>query len=124
MSDVTSVMTANPAHCQAGTPLPDVAQMMIDSDCGMIPVVDEAGRPIGTPRWAGAVDSVGSHTLANVLAQTDYRGVVAACSYEARAFGVTEMPQGPNWLRLPDGLAIEFIQAKPASCPRNQAAGR
>ncbi len=47
MSDVTSVMTANPAHCQAGTPLPDVAQMMIDSDCGMIPVVDEAGRPIG-----------------------------------------------------------------------------
>lgn len=34
----------------------------------------------------------------------------------ARAFGVTEMPQGPNWLRLPDGLAIEFIQARPASC--------
>lgn len=34
----------------------------------------------------------------------------------ARAFGVTEMPQGRNWLRLPDGLAIEFIQARPASC--------
>ena len=30
---------------------------------------------------------------------------------EARKFNVTEMPQGPNWLRLPDGLAIEFIQA-------------
>lgn len=41
--------------------------------------LSEAGRPIGTPRWAGAIDSVGSHTLANVLAQTDYRGVVAAC---------------------------------------------
>ena len=27
------------------------------------------------------------------------------------AFGVTEMPQGRNWLRLPDGLAVEFIQA-------------
>lgn len=37
------------------------------------------GRPIGAERWAGAVDSVGSHTLANVLAQTRYRGVVAAC---------------------------------------------
>ena len=37
------------------------------------------GRPIGKERWAGAVDSVGSHTLANVLAQTAYRGVVAAC---------------------------------------------
>jgi hypothetical protein len=34
----------------------------------------------------------------------------------AQAFGVTEMPQGRNWLRLPDGLAVEFIQARPASC--------
>jgi catechol 2,3-dioxygenase-like lactoylglutathione lyase family enzyme len=33
----------------------------------------------------------------------------------ARRFGVTEMPQGRNWLRLPDGLAVEFIQARPAS---------
>lgn len=48
MSSITSVMTANPASCRVGTPLPDVAQMMIDSDCGMIPVVDDANRPIGT----------------------------------------------------------------------------
>jgi len=33
----------------------------------------------------------------------------------AKAYGVTEMAQGANWLRLPDGLAIELIQAKPAS---------
>jgi hypothetical protein len=33
----------------------------------------------------------------------------------ARAFGVTEMPQGRNWLRLPDGLAVEFIQASPGT---------
>jgi acrylyl-CoA reductase (NADPH) len=38
-----------------------------------------ARSPIGAERWAGAIDSVGSHTLANVLAQTTYRGVVAAC---------------------------------------------
>ncbi len=37
------------------------------------------GKPVGKPRWAGAVDSVGSHTLVNVLAQTAYRGTVAAC---------------------------------------------
>ena len=37
------------------------------------------GRPIGKERWAGAVDSVGSHTLANVLAQTRYGGTVTAC---------------------------------------------
>ena len=47
MSDITSVLTANPSSCRVGTPLADVAQMMIDSDCGMIPVVDEANRPIG-----------------------------------------------------------------------------
>ena len=41
--------------------------------------LSEPGAPIGSERWAGAVDSVGSRTLANVLAQTKYRGVVAAC---------------------------------------------
>jgi acrylyl-CoA reductase (NADPH) len=41
--------------------------------------LSEPGRPIASERWAGAVDSVGSHTLANVIAQTGYRGVVAAC---------------------------------------------
>jgi len=30
---------------------------------------------------------------------------------EARAWGVVELPQGRNWLQLPDGLAVELIQA-------------
>ena len=47
MSDINTVMTANPSCCRADTPLADVAQMMVDSDCGMIPVVDEANKPIG-----------------------------------------------------------------------------
>ncbi|SIR01854.1 CBS domain-containing protein [Solilutibacter tolerans] len=47
MSDITSVMTSNPSSCRIDTPLADVAQMMVDSDCGMIPVVDEANKPIG-----------------------------------------------------------------------------
>lgn len=37
------------------------------------------GKPLGKERWAGAVDTVGSHTLANVCAGTHYRGAVAAC---------------------------------------------
>ncbi len=37
------------------------------------------GRPLGKERWAVAIDSVGSHTLANVLAQTKSNGAVAAC---------------------------------------------
>ena len=37
------------------------------------------GRPLQAERWAGAVDAVGSATLANVLASTRYGGVVTAC---------------------------------------------
>ncbi|MDJ0613849.1 MAG: MDR family oxidoreductase [Rhizobiaceae bacterium] len=41
--------------------------------------LSEAGRPLGKERWAAGVDAVGSHTLANLLAQTKYGGAVAAC---------------------------------------------
>lgn len=41
---------------------------------------------------------------------------VEAAITAAHAFGVTEMPQGRNWLRLPDGLAVELMQARPAGC--------
>jgi acrylyl-CoA reductase (NADPH) len=37
------------------------------------------GKPLAKERWAGVVDSVGSHTLANACAQTRYGGAVAAC---------------------------------------------
>ena len=51
---------------------------------GASEIIDRAelsapGKPLGKERWAAAVDSVGSHTLANVLAQTSYEGAVAAC---------------------------------------------
>ena len=36
-------------------------------------------KPLAKERWAGAVDVVGSHTLANVCASSRYRGVVTAC---------------------------------------------
>jgi acrylyl-CoA reductase (NADPH) len=36
-------------------------------------------KPLGKMRWSGAVDSVGSLTLANILSQTKYGGTVAAC---------------------------------------------
>ncbi|MGE3915302.1 MAG: MDR family oxidoreductase [Hyphomicrobiaceae bacterium] len=37
------------------------------------------GRPLAKERWAGVVDAVGSHTLANAIAATRYGGCVAAC---------------------------------------------
>ncbi|MEJ8812065.1 MDR family oxidoreductase [Variovorax ureilyticus] len=41
--------------------------------------LSEPGKPLQKERWAGAVDSVGSHTLANVCASLRYGGTVAAC---------------------------------------------
>jgi acrylyl-CoA reductase (NADPH) len=51
---------------------------------GAAAVIDRAelsapGKPLGRERWAGVVDTVGSHTLANACATTKYRGAVAAC---------------------------------------------
>jgi CBS domain-containing protein len=47
MADVSSVMTPNPASCRADTPLRDVARLMVEHDCGQIPVVDADNRPVG-----------------------------------------------------------------------------
>ena len=41
--------------------------------------LSEPGRPLAKERWAAAIDSAGSHTLANVCASLKYGGVVAAC---------------------------------------------
>jgi len=51
---------------------------------GAAEVIDRAtlsapGKPLGRERWAGVIDSVGSHTLANACAQTKVHGAVAAC---------------------------------------------
>ena len=53
-------------------------------DLGAAEIVDRAayaaaGKPLTKERWAGAIDVVGSHTLANVCASVRYGGVVAAC---------------------------------------------
>ncbi|HEY3941689.1 MAG TPA: MDR family oxidoreductase [Acidimicrobiales bacterium] len=51
---------------------------------GATTIVDRAelstpGRPLAPERWAGAIDTVGSQTLATVLSQVRYGGAVAAC---------------------------------------------
>lgn len=51
---------------------------------GASEVIDRAslsqpGKPLVKERWAGVVDSVGSHTLANACAATKANGAVAAC---------------------------------------------
>ena len=78
--------------------------------------LSEKGKPLARETWAGAVDSVGSHTLANVCAQTKYGGTVAACGLAQGAdFPATVMPfilrgvslRGIDSVMLPKGPRIE-----------------
>ncbi len=65
---------------------------------GAASIIDRAelsapGKPFQKERWAGVVDAVGSHTLANALAQTRYGGTVAACGLaQAMDLPTTVMP--------------------------------
>jgi acrylyl-CoA reductase (NADPH) len=67
------------------------------------------GKPLQKERWAGVVDAVGSHTLANACAQTRYRGAVAACGLAQGAdLPATVMP---FILRAVALLGVESVMA-------------
>lgn len=68
-----------------------------------------AGKPLQKERWAGVVDAVGSHTLANACAQTRYGGAVAACGLA----GGMDLPASvaPFILRGVSLLGIDSVMA-------------
>jgi CBS domain-containing protein len=47
MTLARDLMTSNPACCTADITLDRIAQLMVNNDCGEIPIVDTTGRPIG-----------------------------------------------------------------------------
>jgi putative YhdH/YhfP family quinone oxidoreductase len=67
------------------------------------------GGPLQKERWSGAVDSVGSTTLVNVLAQTAYGGAVAACGLA----GGADLPGTvlPHILRGVALLGVDSVMA-------------
>jgi acrylyl-CoA reductase (NADPH) len=74
--------------------------------------LSEPGRALGKERWAGVVDSVGSHTLANACATTRYGGAVAACGLAQGAdFPATVMPFILRGVRL---LGVDSVMAPKA----------
>lgn len=76
----------------------------------------EKGAPLQKERWGGAVDSVGSTTLANVLAQTVYGGAVAACGLA----GGMDLPAtvAPHILRGVALLGVDSVMAPQAKRDR------
>jgi acrylyl-CoA reductase (NADPH) len=75
--------------------------------------LEAPGRPLQKQRWNGVIDSVGGHTLANALAQTNYGGVVTACGL----VGGSDLPTTvmPFILR---GVTLAGINS--VECPRPQ----
>jgi len=83
----------------------------------------EVDGTTGAPRqcWTlGGMQFISMRDFAGPEGRLAHLGIMCedleAALAAARRYDVQPMPQGPNWLRLPDGLAIEFIQAKPAGC--------
>lgn len=77
----------------------------------------EKGAPLQKERWSGAVDSVGSTTLANAIAQTVYGGAVAACGLA----GGADLPGTvlPHILR---GIALIGVDSVMAPMAKREAA--
>ena len=76
---VATVMTTAPACCTPNTPLVDVARLMVENDCGEIPVVED----------------LGSRKLAGVITDRDIATRVVAAgrnSAEARAMDAMTSP--------------------------------
>ncbi|KQO81551.1 hypothetical protein ASF17_10265 [Frigoribacterium sp. Leaf263] len=92
----------------------------------------EPGKPIRRPRWAGGIDSVGSTTLAGVLAETSWGGTVTACGLaQGSDLPTTVLPfilrsvtlagidsvQAPvalrrwAWARLADDLDLDLLDS-------------
>jgi len=77
----------------------------------------QPGKPFQKERWAAVVDAVGSHTLANALAQTRYGGVVAACGLaQGMDLPTTVMPF------ILRGVTLAGIDSVMAPLPRRQRA--
>jgi acrylyl-CoA reductase (NADPH) len=102
-------------HVVASTGRPAEADYL--KRLGAAEVIDRAelsgpAKPLARERWAAGVDSVGSHTLANVLSMTKYGGAVAACGL---AQGM-DLPTSvaPFILRNVDLLGVDSV-----GCPRD-----
>jgi acrylyl-CoA reductase (NADPH) len=99
-------------HVVASTGRPQEADFL--RELGAAEIIDreelsQPGRPLNKERWAGGIDAVGSHTLANVLSMTAYGGAVAACGLA----GGMDLPSSvaPFILRGVSLLGIDSVMA-------------
>jgi acrylyl-CoA reductase (NADPH) len=107
-----AILTKLGRHVIASTGRPELADGL--RALGAAEIIDRAelsepGRPLGKARWAGAVDTVGGQTLANVCASTHYGGTVVACGN----VGGMDVPASvaPFILRAVTLAGVDSVQA-------------
>ncbi len=101
--ELDTVMTANPACCRAETPLRDVARMMADNDCGLIPVVDADNKPIGviTDRDIALRGVGGGKDTSNCTAGDCMSGSVKTVASDSSLADCCEMMESSQVRRVP-----------------------
>ncbi len=111
-SVATALLAAAGWHVIASTGRPQEADYL--KGLGAAEIIDRAelsapAKPLPKERWAAGIDSVGSQTLANLLAMTKYRGAVAACGLA----GGMDLPTSvaPFILRGVSLLGIDSVMA-------------
>ncbi|MER9791490.1 MDR family oxidoreductase [Mesorhizobium sp. M0213] len=110
-----SILSSLGYHVIASTGRAAESPYLIDLGAAEVISRDELAqpaKPLAKERWAGGVDAVGSHTLANVLSMTSYGGAVAACGLA----GGMDLPASvaPFILRGVSLLGIDSVMAPKA----------
>jgi len=88
--------------------------------CGMAMREVQGSLDAPAQYWTlGGLQFIASPDFAGPEGRLAHLGVMCedleAALAAAQKYRVQAMPQGRNWLRLPDGLAVEFIQASPGA---------
>ncbi|MER9210623.1 oxidoreductase [Mesorhizobium sp. M0663] len=114
-SVAVSILSSLGYHVIASTGRAAESPYLIDLGAAEVISRDELtqpAKPLAEERWAGGVDAVGSHTLANVLSMTSYGGAVAACGLA----GGMDLPASvaPFILRGVSLLGIDSVMAPKA----------
>jgi acrylyl-CoA reductase (NADPH) len=112
-SIAVAILAARGYQVTASTGSPQAHELL--RELGAVEILDRdefssAGRPLAKERWAAAVDTIGSQTLASVLSQIRYGGGVAACGLA----GGSDLPTSvlPFILRGVSLLGVDSV-----SCP-------
>ena len=114
-SVAVSILSSLGYHVVASTGRNAESPYLLDLGAAEVISRDEladSAKPLAKERWAGGVDAVGSHTLANVLSMTSYGGAVAACGLA----GGMDLPASvaPFILRGVSLLGIDSVMAPKA----------